>query len=293
MGEKKISIIMAYFNRKPQLLFTLKKITESEYKNFEVIIVDDCSNIDNNIDNIEKNYNFKIKLIKINKNEKTWINPCVAYNIGIKNADGEIIILQNPEVCHVGDCIKFVGDNLIKKDWLTLNCYGLRNFNHNEKLYNFNNNIKIYNYIKKIDNDKVGGNAAFREEKNDVGGWLNNFEKHFVAYHYFAAIYKDDLKNKMEDGFHLNYKNGICWDDNDFIKYLIYNKFNFKCTEFLKNKPFVIHQYHDKDLQLSNELFLKNHNINKNIFIERMNKINFNLIIDIHDGFNMPKPILI
>ena len=281
---------MAYFNRKPQLLYTLKKISESEYKNFEVIIVDDCSNIDNNIDNIQKDYNFKIKLIKINKNEKTWINPCVAYNIGIKNTDGEIIILQNPEVCHVGDCIKFVGDNLIKKDWLTLNCYGLGNFNHNVELYNFNNNIEIYNYIKKIDEDTVGGNAAFR---NNIQGWLNHYKNHFVAYHYFSAIYRSDLKKYMNDGFHLNYKDGICWDDNDFIKYLIYNKFNFKCTSFLINKPFVIHQYHDKDEQLKNENFKIKHNINKNIFNKRMDKINFNYNIDIANGFDMPIPILI
>ena len=280
---------MAYFNRKPQLLYTLKKISETVYKNFEVIIVDDCSNIDNNIDNIEKEYKFKIKLIKINKNEKTWINPCVAYNIGIKNSEGEIIILQNPEVCHVGDCIKFVGDNLVKNDWLTLNCYGLGNFNHNKELYSFENS-KIFNYIQKLDNNKIGGNATFSD---NIKGWLNHYKNHFVAYHYFSAIYRSDLKEKMEDGFHLNYKNGICWDDNDFIKYLIYNKFNFKCTQFLKNKPFVIHQYHDKDIQLSNNIFLENHNTNKNIFIERMNKINFDLIIDIHGGFNMPIPILI
>ena len=110
----KISIIIGYYNRKKQLLYTLKTIKKSLYKNIEVIIIDDCSDNPEDILN-EKDFeifNMDIKLISIKKEEKTWINPCVGYNKGISQSTGDIIILQNAEVCHIGDTISYVVNNL-------------------------------------------------------------------------------------------------------------------------------------------------------------------------------------
>ena len=287
---KKISIVIAYINRKPQILFTLKTINESKYKNIEVIIVDDGSDDDQKLNDIINNFDFKIILVEIDKNEKKWLNPCVAYNIGFKKASGDIIIIQNPEVCHIGDCITFISNNLIKGDWLSFNCYGLNDFNDNDNLYKlfkeseFNN---IYDFIYNRDNI-IGGNSVHND---NPGGWINHYQKLFVAYHYLAAIYKDDLFKKMNGGFYDGYRHGICWDDNDFIKYLIYNNFKFKIPFFEKNLPFAIHQYHEKTQSL-----LKNkedsHYINRLVFNKRMDDINVNYEIDISSGF-MPSPILL
>jgi glycosyltransferase involved in cell wall biosynthesis len=41
---------MAYYNRLPQLRFTLQTITNSAYKDVEVVIVDDFSDADNSLD---------------------------------------------------------------------------------------------------------------------------------------------------------------------------------------------------------------------------------------------------
>ena len=68
------------------------------------------------------------------REEKKWLNPCIPYNIGFKESTGDIIIIQNPEIYHVGDCIKYVVDNLELGDWLTLNCYGSPNFKFNEDI---------------------------------------------------------------------------------------------------------------------------------------------------------------
>lgn len=286
----KISIVMAYYNRKPQLLFTLKTISDSLYKNIEVIIVDDSSDEDHKIDDITNIYGLDIKIINIEKEDKTWINPCVAYNIGFKNAIGDIILIQNPEVCHIGDCLSFVVDNLKINDWLSFNCYGLDNFKENTiiaYLYEYESAGKknVFPYINNK-NFKIGGNTAFN---SCPGGWLNHYEKHFVAYHYMAAIYRTDLIEKMEGGFHDEYKNGICYDDNDFIKYLIYNKFNFKIPKFNIENPFCIHQYHEKCASLN---FIKFHRINGEVYKNRMKLINASISCDINDGF-MPKPNVI
>ena len=291
-NSKKISIVMAYYNRKPQILFTLKTIQKSKHKNFEIIIVDDCSDPEHNIDSIEELFDFDIKLIKISKEEKTWINPCRAYNIGIKQAIGDIIMLQNPEVCHLGDCIKFVHDNLQTNQWLTFNCYGLGNYSHNEILYDiYETTDDYFTEINKkiIITDMIGGNSVAR---NDVQGWLSYYPSFYTAYHYCSAIYRDDLINKMNGGFCEDYQFGIAYDDNDFIKYLIHNQFQFVTTNFTADKPFVIHQFHDKPKSLIINA-KENHRINSLVFQKRMAIIGASTNIDIEGGFTMPTPLLI
>jgi len=289
----KISIIIGYYNRKKQLFYTLKTINNSSYKNIEIIIVDDCS--DNPEDILNNNeleeLNMNIKLISIKKEEKTWVNPCIGYNRGIKESTGDIIILQNAEVCHIGDAISYVKNNLCKNNWLTFNCYGLNNFKDNDYIYTHNND-DIYKYInklwKEVDYSVVpGGNNTF---KNSVGGWLNHFLYHFVAYHYFGAIFREDLFNKMNGGFNPDYANGICFDDNDFIKRLIANNFQFKINTFCKSEPFVIHLFHEKSKNIIHNKEEK-WNTNKKIYDEKCK--NMNITNDWKLCNFMPNPIII
>ena len=70
--KKKVSIVMAYFNRKKQLYQTIKSIKKSNYKNIEIIIVDDNSDetekVSTYINKINKNID--IKLIEITEKKK-------------------------------------------------------------------------------------------------------------------------------------------------------------------------------------------------------------------------------
>lgn len=245
--NKKISIVIAYFNRKDQLLITLESIKKSNYLNKEIIIVDDNSREDQKVEAFINRFkgNLDIKVITITEKEKTWVNPCIPYNIGIKEAQGDIIVLQNPEVMHVGDCLDFINSNLEEKDWMSFNCYGSPNFNFNNELVH-----KTYNEIfEKINGIQfnIGGNSVVRD---NVGGWLNHYENHFVGYHYLAAIHKSDINRYIHPGFNEIFKDGIGGDDDELIKRLIYNKFNFKISEFKSEKPFCIHLYHEKPQQL-------------------------------------------
>ncbi len=282
--NKKVSIVMAYYNRREQLLFTLKTIENSKYKNIEIIIVDDGSNNEYKLDDVVNKYHFDIKLIRIEPENKKWVNPCIPYNIGIKNATGDIIVLQNPEVCHVGDCIKFIVDNIDDGQYISFNCYGLPNPSHNEmikKIYNGADDITdIYNNINNRAN-KAGGNAFFNK---NVGGWLNHHKYHFVAYHYLAAMTRNTM-NYIGGGFCELYKNGVCYDDNDFIKQLIYKKIKFLTTIFSNDKPFCIHQYH-KSIKHNKNTWLHN----QKIFFKRMNEIGLSHEVNIHKENFMPKP---
>ena len=264
---KKISIVIAYYNRKDQFIKTLQTIKKSKIKNLEIIVVDDASYpeqcVNSFIDNVKDNLN--IKVITIDDNKKKWINPCIPYNLGFKEATGDIIVIQNPEVMHVGDCLDFIIKNLELGDWLSFNCYGTPSLEYNENIIKLNDD-QIYEVINK-NNFRIGGNSVMRD---DVGGWVNHFNNHFVAYHYLAAIHKEDLLKKMNGGFNEIFKDGIGCDDDDFIKRLIYNKFNFKISRFEQNIPFCIHLYHEKPKQLKEN----DYKINKNIFITECKKMN-------------------
>ena len=271
INNKKISIVMAYFNRKDQLEMTLESIKKSKYLNKEIIIVDDNSRPNQRVELFIDNYrnHLDIKVITIKENEKNWVNPCIAYNKGIKIASGDIIVLQNPEVMHVGDCLSFINDNLNEKDWISFNCYGSPNFQFNEKLKNKTSN-EIFNNIYNIQFN-IGGNSVKRD---DIGGWLNHYEKHIVAYHYLAAIHKSDIDSYLDGGFNNKFKDSIGSDDDELIKRLIYYKFNFKTTKFENGKPFCVHLYHDKPEQLKtldyrdNKKFFIESCINMNMFPE-------------------------
>lgn len=317
MSTIKVSIVMAYFNRKEQLVYTLESIKKSIHKNVEIIIVDDNSRESQRVLTFIENVKgeLDIKVITIEENEKTWVNPCIPYNRGFAEATGDIIIIQNPEVMHVGDCIDCIVKNLELNDWMCFNCYSspgvefnniIERQNHNcEQIYDtINNAIKTaqsiydatpenerYKYVScnremllKGELFLIGGNSVAR---NDVGGWMNHYNGHFVAYHYLAAIHKTDLIEKMNGGFDSEFKNGIGGDDDEFIKRLIFNKFNFKTTKFEKNIPFGIHLFHEKPEQLkvrSKYNFGNNWHVLKKL----CEKMGFFAIVDINDNL-IPK----
>lgn len=312
MESVKVSIVMAYFNRKEQLIQTVESIKKSTYKNIEIIIVDDNSRESQRVTTFIEDVkdNLDIKVITIEENEKVWVNPCIPYNRGFAEATGEIIIIQNPEVMHVGDCIDFVVKNIELNDWMIFNCYGSPGFEFNniierqhhncEQIYDtINNAIKagqlMYDSTPEYERHKytscnpefllkgefflIGGDSVKRD---DVGGWINHYEGHFVAYHYLAAIYKKDLIQKMNGGFDAEFKNGIGGDDDEFIKRLIFNQFNFKTTKFEKNIPFAIHLFHEKPEQLKTKSEY-NFVSNLDLFKKSCEKMGFEPIVDIGD----------
>lgn len=207
-----ISIVMAYVNRREQLDFTLYTISQSSIKDIEVIIVNDGSNEQNAPELLNK-YNLDIRIINIPK--RSTINPCVVYNTGFWVARGEIIVIQNPEVCHIGDILFDIKQNLKENDYFSYECYGSPSLEKNremELIIRTNDTSVMLYYINGL-RDRIGGNGLFQ---TDIGGWLNHRTKHCVAYHYISAIYKTKLINLF--GFDSDYEKGLCHDDDEFIR---------------------------------------------------------------------------
>ena len=101
-------------------------------------MVDDCSNEKNRLEEKLKKYNFKITLIRLEKQNKFYTNPCIPFNIGFEHAQGDIILIQNPECFHMGQVLQkasTINDN----DYLVFSCYNLDKI-LSEKIRNDNNN---------------------------------------------------------------------------------------------------------------------------------------------------------
>lgn len=217
-----ISIVMAYYNRLELLRHTLKTFTHSQEKDFEVIIVDDFSNLENSLDTVPDEFpTLNIKIIKMSdRGPKTWFNPCVPYNVGFRESTGDKIIIQNPECCHEGDVISYVSQTLNDSNYLTFHCWACNK-----------GDVRTLHQGGTID---VGGTTSSKTK------WVNHQVHHPVGYHYTSAITR---KNLCElNGFDEEFSLGHSYDDDEFLQRIKNKKLNVTFVE----TPYVIHQWHPK-----------------------------------------------
>ena len=95
-----VSIIILNYNADQLLLDCVESIMETNYDNFEVIIVDNASVDDSHIKCKEK-----FKKIRLIENEKN-LGYCEGNNVGIQDAKGDFIVILNP-------------DTTVEPDWLS------------------------------------------------------------------------------------------------------------------------------------------------------------------------------
>lgn len=253
----KVSIVMAYYNRLQQLEFTLKTIQETKHGDYEIIVVDDASDHDQDPTILQQKYNFTI--IKINKSEKKHCNSCVPYNIGFKHATGDAVIIQNPECCHIGDIITHVANNLVRGSYISFPCANMYTPQDSNKLHTIydGSHGTVLNYMKQLE-QKYGRNPKT---------WLNHKTIRPVAYHFLCAITKPDLD--LLGGFDKRYAYGSGYDDNELVARIK----NVGIKIFIpdeNNIPFAIHQWHPK-LQINDprgEKRIRNQNIFKKHMLE-------------------------
>ena len=200
---KKYSIIMAYFNRKEQTILTLnqfQKLYANKY-NFEVVIVDDCSNDNEKLNDILNNYSFEIKYIEL-KN-KTWINSVIPFNIAINNisSDSDIIIFQHPEIYHSNNIFDYIKINLSDFNYLTFPVYSSPSFYHNNIISTLDSQFTnfIDDFVNKIDLTEFKFDHNYYTSKyNDIKD-LNYIE---AKNHYFnTGVHEKRSCNKYNSLF--------------------------------------------------------------------------------------------
>lgn len=128
---KKIDIIIPCFNAENYIERCLVALEQQKYKDFSVIVVDDCSS-DNTVNVIEK-FNDKSDLdIKIFKNEQNS-GPAKSRNLGIKMADSEFVAFCDADDWYEED---FLGNllNILEKYDASIAIGGYQIVNENGKI---------------------------------------------------------------------------------------------------------------------------------------------------------------
>jgi mannosyltransferase OCH1-like enzyme len=210
--ERKISIVMAYYNRQNLLDKTLESFAKSKVKNYELIIVDDASDTPLVCNNA--------KIIRVNKEDKWYNCSAVAFNRGFREATGDIILIQNPECYHVGDILDYVQTHIRNNTYLSFGCYAINKIETEA----------FHRGIMPSIGDYVIGSQG--------NGWYNHSTHRPKAYHFCSAMLRRDLDRI--GGFDERYAMGVAFDDDDFIRCIR----NMGMSVKIINDTFVIHQHH-------------------------------------------------
>lgn len=223
-----ISIVMAYRNRRQLLINTLNTIRLSEIKDIEVIITDDCSDEAERIEDLK--YPFPIKVIRIDPKDKWYFNPCIPYNLAMKEAKGEIVVIQNPECMYTCDILADVVKRITNDNYLAYAVYSL-NKETTEKLQHLTYDKSIYT--------KLLNSVTFKDRGDvRVDGWFNHSHWRPAGFHFLTALTNDNLKRIGY--FDERFATGVDYDDMEFRD---------RATKNLKiqyvDDKIVFHQYHD------------------------------------------------
>jgi len=134
----RISIISPVYNREKYILRFLISIQSQNFKDIEILLIDDCS-IDNSSVLIEEYQKLdeRIILIKNKKNKGTFI----CRNIGVLYSKGQFLIIPDPDDIITKDILKYLYNYSIKYNYEMIRFHM---YIGNRII--FNNN---YNYLKK------------------------------------------------------------------------------------------------------------------------------------------------
>lgn len=224
----RISIVSGYYNRKELFYQTLKSITKSKFKDFEFIVVDDGSSEDQRLDDLQPEFPF-LKIIRLKKENKWYINPCITFNIGIREAKGEIIVLQNPECLHVHDILSYFDEHVDNSNYISMSAYGL-NPELTATLPQYCENGTLQEFFSSLPQKAYIGGTAL--------GWYNHSKFRPVHFHFCSAMSRTSM-SKL-NGFDERYAQGVGYDDDEIIVRI--RMLGLKLI--IEDNLSVIHQYH-------------------------------------------------
>jgi glycosyltransferase involved in cell wall biosynthesis len=224
-----ISIVTGYYNRKGLFARTLLSISKSAYKDIEVIAVDDGSSPEHRLEDLTTEYPF-LKVIRLEKENKWWINPCVTFNIGLRAAKGDIIVLQNPECLHVHDILSYFAENINDTNYISISAYGIDPPLTDELPKHIVDNT-VDELVKSLPQVAYRGWTTL--------GWYNHSAHRPVHFHFCSAMSRNTMARL--NGFDERFALGIGYDDDEIIVRL--RKLGINLV--IEDRISVIHQYHE------------------------------------------------
>jgi hypothetical protein len=253
-----VSIVLKTHETSRELYYTLSTIANSSYKDLQVIIVDDSEADIVDVEKI-KTFSYHIELLKI-KN-KIWINSLVNYNIGFQHVKGGVVIIQNSKVCHVGDVIRFVKENMEDEFYDVFEVKSSCNLSTNEIIMNekdLNADIfedkklfietEIQNPLKLINEDILLNSPPSSQLDHRSLYFNRDYDHNFL---YLTAMTINTFK-KLK-GFSYDYTMGHSYHDDDFILRLLACKINIRNRTIEECDIGGIHLFNRKESQRNEE----------------------------------------
>ena len=222
------SIVMTYFERPQQLYNTLRSFELLDYRDFEVIIVDDGSATYPLEASMAANWRFPVRVLRLPK-RRGYSNSCVPYDLGLSEAKGDIIVIQNAECLHVDDILCHARQHLTESTYLTYACYSLGK----EKSARLSGEA---NWDLCLARGLISSDRSAIRDGDDA--WYNHSVYRPCRYHFTSAISKRNVESL--NGFDLRYASGIGYEDNEFLTRVLRKGLNAVVID----DHVVIHQWH-------------------------------------------------
>ena len=259
MKNNLFSIIITSYNSSHYIDRTINSVTKQNFKDYEIILVDDCSN-DGTIDLVKKNYGSRIKIFSTKKN---FGGPAISRNIGINKSSGNWISFLDADDFLFKNRLSFFNELIFSNPAFEVYC-------SNEIL------LDKINKKKKIINHGPFSQNFFEDlliEGNRLSPSASVIKKDFIIKN---NILFDDSQKII----------GV--EDYDFWLNLSKNNAKFFFTAKILN-AYVIHdqnitnnskQHLENTLNVINKNFKYNKNIEKKKYLKRIFNIKYSFSIN-------------
>lgn len=236
----KFSIIIPIYNAEKYLDECLNSILSQDYKEFEVIMINDGSN--DNSDKICQSYCIRDSRFKLVNQKNSGVSS--ARNKGIKLAKGEFIIFIDSDDVLIDSALKTIEENIFDNDLLCYGyskCYLDREEDFLLKNYKFKNKM---DYIKSIIyNQEIGGflwNKCFKREIITNKNILFDRNLHYCEDLLFVSEYLNNSKK-------VSYVPKILYKYRMRRSSVSFNLFSEKNASILKSYEKLINKYKNYD----------------------------------------------
>lgn len=178
-----VSVITPTYNRKERIVEIVELLEEQTYKNIEFVVCDDNSDdgTEEAVKSMREGVRYPIKYINT---ESQGYNLAMARNMGVIEADGQIVVFLDSRFVPDEDAIERFVDSIIKdneKKWI----FGCKGYNKTSFVENFS-------AIRRELLIKAG---MFNERITEYGGMSQELRNRFISQG-FKLIYAPEIKAK-------------------------------------------------------------------------------------------------
>jgi GT2 family glycosyltransferase len=226
----KYSIILPYYRRAKQLNSTLASFVKlyKYRKDYEIIIANDIKSAtidteERQLREIIDKYSDKLTInLILTGNADVW-NPVLAFQEASRQAQGEYLVITNPECLHRADVLKGLDEEFAKKPDVYVICACLH-----------------------IDQEEL-----LPDQPLPIGKWYQHSRHRNIECHFCSALSKETYQEV--GGFDVEYAKGMGFDDDDFRNRLKRANVHFVLRDDLltvhlmhpNNKPNNYRELHD------------------------------------------------